>query len=265
MSMDAAADYLFDLLHSPQYHRLLFGLDGDRQQSDALLAAIHSAADTLKVDIPKGDPVVAFGGNVTNFKVNTEDEERLKKADIIKVLIIHEGRVYVEVNSLPFLRTWLYSNAGFPSILSKVDKVISRETEKTPEESAGLLLRKEGKILLVHPTGSAWEGTFSIPKGHLQKGEDARDAAVRETREETGLDVSSSMVKGEPHKVFYRNESGALTKVVYAFEANAPSSWPDVIPKGQLQLDEVDYAAFLPKKEARTKIFRRFKHLLSLV
>lgn len=41
------------------------------------------------------------------------------------------------------------------------------------------------KILLIQH----WSGNWSFPKGHMEKGEDERQTAIREIKEETGLDV----------------------------------------------------------------------------
>lgn len=57
--------------------------------------------------------------------------------------------------------------------------------------SAGLVLVREGRVLLVHPGGPFWankdEGAWSIPKGELEPGEEPLAAAVRETGEELGV------------------------------------------------------------------------------
>lgn len=57
--------------------------------------------------------------------------------------------------------------------------------------SAGLVLVREGCVLLVHPGGPFWankdEGAWSIPKGELEPGEEPLAAAVRETGEELGV------------------------------------------------------------------------------
>jgi predicted NUDIX family NTP pyrophosphohydrolase len=66
-----------------------------------------------------------------------------------------------------------------------------------PVRSAGLLLfrRTSGavEVLLVHPGGPFWankdEGAWSIPKGLVDPGESDFDAAMRESREELGVDV----------------------------------------------------------------------------
>ncbi len=61
--------------------------------------------------------------------------------------------------------------------------------------SAGLLLfrRRQGglEVLLAHPGGPFWAnrdaGAWTIPKGLVNEGEDALDAARREFQEETGI------------------------------------------------------------------------------
>lgn len=65
---------------------------------------------------------------------------------------------------------------------------------KEGHRSAGCLVyrRVGGQIqfLLVHPSGGSFrKRLFGIPKGLLEPGEDPREAALRETKEETGLDV----------------------------------------------------------------------------
>jgi 8-oxo-dGTP pyrophosphatase MutT (NUDIX family) len=58
--------------------------------------------------------------------------------------------------------------------------------------SAGILLESNGKYLLGHPTGGT--GTthgWGIPKGKQDPGETFRETAIREYKEETGLDVTA--------------------------------------------------------------------------
>lgn len=68
------------------------------------------------------------------------------------------------------------------------------------KQSAGILLFKieggELRVLLVHPGGPLFTkrdaGWWSIPKGEYDGDEDARAAAVRELREETGAEVADA-------------------------------------------------------------------------
>ena len=75
-----------------------------------------------------------------------------------------------------------------------------------PIKSAGLLLFRDTsgslEVLLVHPGGPFWvnkdEGSWTIPKGELEKGEDPLEAAKREFAEETGFSPNGEMILLEP-------------------------------------------------------------------
>jgi predicted NUDIX family NTP pyrophosphohydrolase len=66
--------------------------------------------------------------------------------------------------------------------------------------SAGILAHRSVgerfEVLLGHPGGPLWRGrdlaSWSVPKGLVEPGEDALEAAMREFREETGLTVTGT-------------------------------------------------------------------------
>jgi predicted NUDIX family NTP pyrophosphohydrolase len=135
--------------------------------------------------------------------------------------------------------------------------------------SAGILMYRGRppalELLLAHPGGPLWankdDGSWSIPKGEYDAGEDPLACAIREFREELG----SSPVKG-PTKV---SGLGSITQpshkiiTAYAIEGtfdpstlrsnNFELEWP---PKsGRLQsFPEVDRAAWFSVEDARMKI-----------
>lgn len=51
--------------------------------------------------------------------------------------------------------------------------------------AAAVVLNKENKILLLKGIKRGWE----IPGGHVENGESLAAAAIRETKEETGIDI----------------------------------------------------------------------------
>lgn len=130
------------------------------------------------------------------------------------------------------------------------------------EKSAGLLIIKDNKILLCHPTNSSWFNTYSIPKGKIEEGEDEADAAIRETKEEIGLDIDKNLINNKEKKeIEYKNKKGEVYKKVYYYVIYINYDY-DVINKKNLQLEEVDWAGFLSKEKAKNKIFWRFKEML---
>lgn len=58
-----------------------------------------------------------------------------------------------------------------------------------PKVAAGVLLLRESQVLLVRRTMDPYLGLWSIPAGFVNAFELPEHAAVRETREETGLHV----------------------------------------------------------------------------
>ena len=72
-----------------------------------------------------------------------------------------------------------------------------------PKRSAGLLMYRirdgELQVFLVHPGGPYWakktEGSWTIPKGEYEPGEDPLSAAIREFQEETGFTAAEPFVE----------------------------------------------------------------------
>ena len=46
------------------------------------------------------------------------------------------------------------------------------------------------EILLIHPTNANWVVSYQIPKGMIEDFESPLDTAIRETKEEIGLDFT---------------------------------------------------------------------------
>jgi len=139
----------------------------------------------------------------------------------------------------------------------KFSEFISESSEKR-SMAAGVAIIYDNSILLVHPTNASWhKPTCGIPKGGVNPGEDLMDAALRELREETGIILSPSRLNPDSETVTMYSKNGKVkwTLVYYICEIEDPSEVgldSLKVPKSQLQLEEVDWAAFVPVEKAYT-------------
>jgi predicted NUDIX family NTP pyrophosphohydrolase len=132
-----------------------------------------------------------------------------------------------------------------------------------PPPSAGILLfRQRGEtteVLLIKPGGPFWRnkdaGAWMIPKGAIEPGETAADAALREFEEEIGHPLGRV-----PFPLCSIKQSGGKQVAVFAAEGDVDASaiksihfkmeWP---PKsGRMQdYPEAEEARWMPLGEAR--------------
>jgi len=127
------------------------------------------------------------------------------------------------------------------------DRIIFRDLKV----AAGVLVVQGGEVLLVRRRMNPRQGTWTIPAGFVDFDEDPAEAAVRECREETGLDVEITglldAVAGREH------ERGADIVIVYCAR----------LMGGRLRADDdVDRVAFFPLDELPPLAFRATRVVL---
>lgn len=119
-----------------------------------------------------------------------------------------------------------------------------------PHVTVATVVERRGKFLLVREMADGLE-VYNQPAGHLEQNETLVEAAIRETREETGWLVEPTHLLGVSQ---YTSLHNGITYVRFSFVAEAIQEIPDA----HLD-DDIIEAVWL----TREQIFERTKQLRS--
>ncbi len=73
---------------------------------------------------------------------------------------------------------------------------------KEPKVGVAAIIRKDGRVLLIRRKNVHGAGSWSTPGGHLDFGETPEQCAIREAREETGIEVAHVRFRAITNDVF---------------------------------------------------------------
>jgi 8-oxo-dGTP diphosphatase len=73
---------------------------------------------------------------------------------------------------------------------------------QSPRVGVAVLIARDKRVLLLKRQGVHGFGTWSPPGGHLEFGESPEECAIREAKEETGLDVTDVKFKAVTNDLF---------------------------------------------------------------
>ncbi|HEX4108091.1 MAG TPA: NUDIX domain-containing protein [Solirubrobacteraceae bacterium] len=96
---------------------------------------------------------------------------------------------------------------------------MSSEPTRSKELSAGgVVVRDDREVVVIVPTRRAYDGSkvLALPKGHVDPGESAEQAATREVREETGIEADLLERLGQV-RYWYRRQGRRVPKAVEFF------------------------------------------------
>lgn len=85
------------------------------------------------------------------------------------------------------------------------------EKSLEPRVGVGVFIFRDDKFLLMQRQGSHGEGSWSVPGGHLEFGETPEETAVREVREETGLEIANVAFAAVTNDIFQQENKHYLT------------------------------------------------------
>jgi len=114
--------------------------------------------------------------------------------------------------------------------------------------TVSVMIEKDGKFLLLERSPSSTiTGLWEFPAGKLEPGESVEEAAKRETKEETGLNVNGLHYRG------YSERFGSDRQaVIHHFKASV---------EGELQLNDKEHSAFMWVTKEQLLSLPRLDHI----
>ena len=121
---------------------------------------------------------------------------------------------------------------------------------KKPQVGTAMIITKDNKVLLMKRKGPHGGGTWSTPGGHLDFGETPEQGAMREAKEEVGVDVVDIRFRAATNDNF---ESEGKHYITLWFEGKATgeptiASEREITEIGWFAWDELPQPLFLPLK-----------------
>ena len=129
------------------------------------------------------------------------------------------------------------------------------------EYSAGGIVLNNGKVLMIRNAAlrDSSRAYWGFPKGHINPGEKSEEAAIREIKEETGIEASIVRKLGDSRYVFMKNGE-KIFKVVVFFLLEYVSG--EIVPQ-DLEVLEVKW---VEKEEALGRLsFKKDKEFLQQI
>lgn len=118
-----------------------------------------------------------------------------------------------------------------------------------PKVGVGVIVIKNGKILLGKRINAHGEGTWSCPGGHLEFNESWEDCATRETMEETGIAIKNIRFGTATNDIFEAEEKHYITIFMIAeYDSGTVQIMePDKCEKWEwFEWDRLPHSLFIP-------------------
>ncbi len=138
----------------------------------------------------------------------------------------------------------------------KIDRRNKYSLAKREFSSGGIVIRRDGDLFSVLLIKDSY-GHWTWPKGHIEKGESAKDAAIREIEEETGIDDATILSKIGNTNYYYKRDDLLIYKTVHLYlcETNKEEL--------NIQMSEIKAGKWFTPKEALSRVeYRGAKGLL---
>ncbi len=129
------------------------------------------------------------------------------------------------------------------------------------EKSCGTIIFEKEKVLLVKHNAGHW----SFAKGHVEKDETEFETAIRETKEETGLEVE--IISDKKFETNYSPEEGIMKKVIFFIaKINNGTIKRQIEEIADIKWFSVEEAQNIITFDSDKEVFKNaYKHYLELI
>ena len=121
--------------------------------------------------------------------------------------------------------------------------------EQRPKVGVGVIIIKNDKVLLGKRKNAHGEGTWCFPGGHLEFNEEIEDCAIREVREEAGIEIKNIRIGTFTNDLFKKEGKHYVTLLVvsdYSF-GKVKVMEPEKCEKwGWFEWDKLPKPLFIP-------------------
>jgi len=131
---------------------------------------------------------------------------------------------------------------------------------RNPSPAVGMLVLDGNRVLLVKRKFEPFKGLWSIPSGFVEYDEDVRTTAVRELREETGLEVSIDSLAAV--ESCFDDPRGNAILILYTgvVEGGEMTAADDAVDIGYFALDELPPMAFEAHRKVLSEMADQMPH-----
>lgn len=139
--------------------------------------------------------------------------------------------------------------------------MVDKKAVARPAVGVGVFVFKEGKFLLGKRVGKHGLGTWSVPGGYLEYGEDFAQCAKREVLEETGVKIKNVRFYTTVNNVFHDENSHSITIFVFSDWASGkprtmePDKFVDIGWYGFKNLPKPLFLPITQLKKAKPELF----------
>ncbi|MBL4745207.1 MAG: NUDIX domain-containing protein [Flavobacteriaceae bacterium] len=127
---------------------------------------------------------------------------------------------------------------------------------KIEKAAGGLVYNDKEELLFIHRFGK-WD----LPKGHIEKGEDKRETAIREVEEECGItDLEILNTLPTTYHMFKRNGE-VILKITYWYQMFSTDKG-DLVPQ---QEEGIDAVCFKSKEAQEVALSNSYENIVLLV